>query len=536
MIDAAKKPRQTFAERFVKGPVGFRRRLERLGPTFIKIGQFLALRPDLIPQEYCDELMHLMDRVPPFPWPEASAILQEELGGRPNEIFAYINPRPVAAGSLAQTHAARLADGTEVAVKIQRPDIRAKILRDIGRARRLARVLEVSGTSLIVSPREVVEEFSEWLIQEIDFKHELRNLARLHSLTAGSRFEKIPRPFPTYCTSRVLTAEYLRGVPVIELLLTSRSARPRGDERIDALGVDRNQLAANLIRSTLTQIFRYQFFHADLHPGNLIALPGGVMGFVDFGLCDELDETVRERQIHYVSAFYSGDTNRMFNAVADILIPGEETDMDAFRADFLAETGTLFGRVRAEQPSYDDPLNERGHSPIAQGLIGMLRAARRHGLQVPTRVLSMYKALLTAETVAYQLGTNVDLRSVGQEFFSELWREEVMRGIEPDNLEATFLSMVSLLRDSPSQLQQLLTELVEGRFELKVNVAEGAKVRRIRNRRVRLLVTSVLSVCVALLLSVPEMPTVFGTSARWLLWAALLLLYVSIFIQWRRLR
>jgi ubiquinone biosynthesis protein len=535
MIDVAKS-RRSFAEWLVKGPVGFRRRLERLGPTFVKIGQFLALRPDLIPQEYCDELMHLMDHVPPFPWQDASAILKEELGGEPREIFAYINPRPVAAGSLAQTHVARLGDGTEVAVKIQRPGIRAKILRDIGRARRLAGLLEVSGTSFIVSPREVVEEFSGWLMQEIDFKHELRNLARLHDLAADSRFEKIPRPFPAFSSSRVLTAEYLRGVPVGELLSTSRDTRLRGNEEIAALGVDRDLLARNLIWSSLVQIFRYQFFHADLHPGNLIALPGGVMGFVDFGLCDELDETVREHQMRYVSAFYSGDTNKMFNAVADILIPCEETDMDAFRAEFMAETSTHLGRTRAERPGYGDPATERGRSPIADGMVGMLRAARRNKLRVPTRVLSMYKALLTAETVAHKLGTNVDLRSVGEEFFFELRREEALRGVEPDNLESSFLSMVSLLRDSPSQLQQLLTELSEGRFELKVNVTEGPKARRIRNRRARLVVTSILSVCVALLLLVPELPTVFGVSARWLLWAALLLLYITIFIQWRHLR
>jgi ubiquinone biosynthesis protein len=536
MIDTVKKSRRSFAERFVEGPTGFRRRLERLGPTFIKIGQFLALRPDLIPQEYCDELMHLMDRVPPFPWKDASATLREELGGEPNEIFAHINPRPVAAGSLAQTHVARLDDGTEVAVKIQRPGIRAKILRDMVRAKRLARMLELSGTSLILSPREVVEEFSGWLMQEIDFKHELRNLTRLHELAAGSRFAKIPRPFPAFSTSRVLTAEYLRGIPVGELLLTLRDRRLNGDEQIDAPGIDRDLLARNLLWSSLVQIFRYQFFHADLHPGNLIALPGGVMGFVDFGLCDELDETVRERQMRYVAAFYSGDANRMFNAVTDIIVPGEETDMDAFRAEFMAETSTNLGRARAERPGYDDPLIERGRSPIADGMVGMLRAARRNKLHVPTRVLSMYKALLTAETVAHQLGTNVDLRSVGREFFSELRREEALRGVEPDNLEISFLSMVSLLRDSPSQLQQLLTELSEGRFELKVNVTEGLKARRIRNRRARLLVTSILSVCVALLLSVPEMPTVFGASLRWPLWTVLLLLYISIFILWRRLR
>jgi len=147
----------------------------------------------------------------------------------------------------------------------------------------------------------------------------------------------------------------------------------------------------------------------------------------------------------------------------------------------------------------------------------------------------MYKALLTAETVAHELGTNADLRSVGRNFFFELQRDDIISSVEPDNLETSFLSTVALLRDSPGQLQQILTELAEGKFELKVNVSEGAKVRRIKNRRLRLLVTSILSVCVALLLAAPQLPAVFDNS-RWPLWAALILLYVSILFQWRRLK
>jgi ubiquinone biosynthesis protein len=536
MSNAVIKSQRSFVERLWNGPAGFRRRLERLGPTFIKVGQFLALRPDLIPQEYCDELMRLMDRVPPFPWEQARATLKEELGGDPNEIFAYINPRPVAAGSLAQTHVGRLSDGTEVAVKVQRPDIRAKILRDLKRVRRLAQLLEISGTSLIVSPREVVEEIAEWLMQEIDFNHELRNLTRLYNLAAGSRFQKIPRPFSAFSTERVLTAEYLRGVPVSELLVTRSTKLPEGEQPIAALGIDRDRLASHLIWSSLLQIFRYQFFHADLHPGNLIALPGDVVGFVDFGLCDELDDTVRERQMSFLSAFYSGDVHRMFNALSDILIPSEETDMDAFRVEFIAETSLYISRARTDFPGYDDLSAERERSPVAQALTGMLRAARRNRLQVPTRVLSMYKALLTAESVAHELGTKTNLRSVGNEFFIDLQREEALRVLEPDNLETSFLTMVSLLRDSPGQLQQILTELSEGRFELKVNISEGPKVKRIRNLRLRLLVTSVLSVGIALLLAIPELPKLFGASLRWPLWGALILLYISILLQWRRMQ
>jgi ubiquinone biosynthesis protein len=536
MSNAAMRSQRSFVDRLVHGPVGFRHRLERLGPVFIKIGQFLALRPDLLPQEYCDELMYLTDRVPPFPWQQASAILKEDLKGEPGEIFSYINPNPVAAGSLAQTHLARLKDGTEVAVKIQRPDIRTQVFRDLKRARRLALLLELSGTSLIVSPREVVEELAEWLMQETDFDHELKNLTRLYNLTAEGNFQKIPKPFSEFSAARVLSSEYLRGVPVSELLQTLRSTDSNGNERVDRFGVDRDRLARNLIWSTLVQIFRHQFFHADLHPGNLMALSGDVIGFVDFGLCAELDESVRERQIQYISAFYSGDRDRMFKAVSDILIPSEETNMDSFRADFMAETSSYLSQARSDHHSQNDREVARNRSPITQGMVAMLRAARRNRLQVPSRVLSLYKALLTSETVARELGTNVDLRSVGREFFFELQREEALSAVEPDKLETSFLSMVTILRDSPGQLQQILNELSEGRFELNVNMSEAPKVRRVRNQRLRLLVTSILTVCVALLLVAPELPALLSARSRWPLWAVLIVLYLSIAFQWRRLK
>ena len=166
----------------------------------------------------------------------------------------------------------------------------------------------------------------------------------------------------------------------------------------------------------------------------------------------------------------------------------------------------------------------------------MLRAARRNRLQVPSRVLSLYKALLTSETVARELGTNVDLRSVGREFFFELQREEALSAVEPDKLETSFLSMVTILRDSPGQLQQILNELSEGRFELNVNMSEAPKVRRVRNQRLRLLVTSILTVCVALLLVAPELPALLSARSRWPLWAVLIVLYLSIAFQWRRLK
>lgn len=522
------KPK-TFTDRLVKGPVGFRQMLERLGPIFVKIGQFLALRPDLVPQEYCDELMKLLDRCPPFAWDKARTILREDLHHEPDELFAYIDHQPVAAGSLAQTHLARLEDGTELAVKILRPGVDAQVKRDLRRSRLLARLMEFSGVSLVVSPTEVVAEISGWLMQEIDLAHELENVIRLHGLTRSSEIQRVPLPYPALSTARVLTVEYIRGVPFTKLISEMRSRR--GDDRILELGIDRHELATNLMRAVLAQMFKAKFFHADVHPGNLLALPGNIVGFIDFGICDNLDETFRERQVRYLRAVYNDDVDGMFKAILELLVAGPDADLEAFRTDFYAETGAYLSQV-------SDNRVESSHerSPIAGWMISVVKAARHNRFRFPPRILLMYRTLLTAESVTRQLGSDADLRDVGREFFRRLQLEELVRGFAYERLESIVFSLLTLWRDSPGQMEKILADLARGRLEIVANVSEEPRVRHIRNRRNQFLGTAVASVAVATLLTSPHLPSLFGISLTWPLGALLAFLFLSAFWQWRRLR
>jgi ubiquinone biosynthesis protein len=522
-------------KRIIGGPKDLRLLLERLGPTFIKIGQFLALRPDILPQEYCDELMLLLDRVPSFSWAEARKILEAELGSDLSQFFSYIDHEPVAAGSLAQTHFAQLCDGREVALKIQRPHIRTRVQRDLRRARLLVRLLEVSNIKLIISPREVLEEVSDWMMQELDFTLELSNMARLYATTRESPNELVPRPYHHLSTGKVLTAEYLRGMRFTTLLDKVRGG-PEGIDELRDKGIDPEVLAENLLSACLTQIFRYQFFHADLHPGNLIALPGNVIGFVDFGLCDELDPLVRERQMRYLQAVYSDNLELMFKALVEILIPSDDTDLEAFRRDFFEATGVWQQRSKQELMESEAGYARQGRSPTGEWMVSVMRAARQNGLQVPPRILSMYRALLTAESVANRLDPNLDLGRVGQEFFQVMQVQEVLRSLEPKAVQAFLLNLFNLIRDSPGQLQQIMEDLANGRFVVNVNTTESPRLLRIANRRTKLIVTAILTVGVAFLLGNPTLPSVAGINVSWLLGFALALLYVWLLIQWFRLR
>ncbi len=518
----------SLVRRAVGGPVGFRRLLERLGPTFIKFGQFLALRPDIIPQEYADELMSLLDRVEPFPWADARSILQQELGDL-TQFFSSIDPEPLAAGSLAQVHAATTMDGSRVAIKILRPEIRERVLKDLRRVRLLARLLAWSHVEFVASTSEVVEELRTWLMQELDLTRELDNLRRLGELTKLSPTERVPRAYPRLSTARVLTTELLHGIPISEVLAYARE----DPSRLQLLNLDADQLAANILQSTLRQIFEYRFFHADVHPGNLIALPGNVIGYVDFGLCASLDENVRAKQAQYLESVYNLDTERMFHALMELLVATPDADPEGLRRDFSAESSLWLGQ--AQDAGRGAGSSER-RSPISHWLIGVLRAVSRNRFRVPTSLLAIYRTLLTSETIAYRLGSPVSLRQLGRSFFVSLQIRDAVGTLQAGNLKSVAISVLTLLRDAPGQLDQIASELSEGTFVVQTNVRMHPSLARTRDQRVRLVVTAIACVGIAFLLGEPTLAPsaspVFGRTLGLLL----AFLYVYIFIQWRRLR
>lgn len=498
------------------GPVRFRERLQRMGPTYVKIGQYLGLRPDAIPDEYARELLRLVDDVEPVPWDQVRAVLAEDLGDDPDRLFARINPRPVAARSLAQTHVAELGDGREVTLKIQRPGVHARVLRDLSHSRPWVRALRLGRVPLAVEARDLLDELRDWLLQELDLRRELANMTRLRRLAAGGDVQVIPKPYPELSGDRVLTADYVRGIPFSELLLARRA---------DNAGLDLGVLAENMILATLTQIFRYRFFHADLHPGNLIAVAGERVGFVDFGLCYELDETIRERQARDLAALYGRDVDRMYQAITEVLVPSDETDLAVFRREFSAETRSWLGEIGSRGAGH-------GRSAIAEWIVGVMRIASRHHLALPPRVLSMYRTLLASETVAHELGEDADLGSVGGEFFRDLHVEESVDRLSSTDAQSLVLDLLSLARDSPGQIHQILSDFANGRFSIAVTVEEASRTARERSRRARLVATAIASVAVAAALAVPAR----GSVAAVALTLLLVVLWAAVVVQWRRLR
>ncbi|HZB98219.1 MAG TPA: AarF/UbiB family protein, partial [Candidatus Sulfotelmatobacter sp.] len=406
-------------------PHKLREQLQHLGPIFVKAGHYLALRPDILSDEYCYELLQLPDTAPARPWEEIESVLRDELGDRLDTAFQSIDHRPHSSGVLSQRHCARTADGADVVIKVLAPGTRERVERDLRRGRALARALDASGISLGIAPRQLADEISAWLTQQLDYRRELENLERWERLASASDIDAAPRPLPDLCSERVLTTEFMGGTPMLELLLASTASD--GEERWRRLaeqGIDRDAVSENLIASTLRQIFRDHFFNGQMHPGNLIVLPGNVIGFIDFGLCQELDPQFHEPSIRVLAAIYRSDTDQLYRSISEILVPGERANISAFRAEFIRATRDRPGTGAPDGSSGRDA--SIGAKPLALAMSGVMRAARHHDLTLPVGILPMIRSLLAASTIADRLCVDADLLGVGRRFFTRLEAREAL--------------------------------------------------------------------------------------------------------------
>lgn len=296
--------------------VQLRQVLTNLGPTFIKVGQALSTRPDLVRKDFLEELIKLQDQLPPFPTPLARAIIEAELDHSPEELFSSLSPAPVAAASLGQVYRARLFSGEEVAVKVQRPNLRPMICRDLflmrWAASWLGRFLPLNlGHDLTL----IVDEFGTKLFEEIDYLNEGRNAERFAENFKTDPTVKVPRIHWPYSTHRVLTLEWIEGCKLIDV------------ETITAANLDRDRLIEIGVTSGLRQLLEFGFFHADPHPGNLFAMADGRMAYIDFGMMDQLNQETKETLVDAVVYLINQDFERLGQAFVKLGFLTPETEL-----------------------------------------------------------------------------------------------------------------------------------------------------------------------------------------------------------------
>jgi len=366
--------------------------LEQLGPTFIKAGQLLAMRPDLIPAPYADAMWVLHDHVSPFPWEQANDVLRAELGRPPLELFAEFNEVPFAAASLCQVHRARLADGRMVAVKVQRPEVAARVEADLALLAVLARRIERRhGSALGVRPTAVVAELADFARRELDFRGEARTSDTVRRYFAGNSEVVVPWVAWELTTSRVLTMELIEGV------------KPAPRAQLIAGGLDADRLLAIGANAMLRQIFDLGLFHADPHPGNLLMLDGNRVAFLDFGMFGRLEPRERRRMAMVLMALVEGDEDVVADQLLHLAQRRPEADPRAFRTN-LAELVEQW-RQAADRPS------------VARLLLRELSSGARHGIEFPRELMLLARSLISLEATA----TLVD----PEQTFVELARDQL---------------------------------------------------------------------------------------------------------------
>ncbi len=373
--------------------------LESLGPIFVKFGQMLSTRRDLLPPDIADELARLQDRVPPFPSAQALAVLRRAYGREAAEVFAEFSPEPVASASVAQVHRARLKSGEAVAVKVLRPNIRSIIEHDLGLMEAGAGLVETlwsDGKRL--KPREVVAEFAKHLDDELDLIREAANGSQLRRNFEGSPLLAVPEVYWDYCTPEVMVMTWMDGVPISRL------------EELRRRGIDIPKLARAGVEIFFTQVFRDGYFHADMHPGNILVRDDGQYVALDFGIMGTLNDSDKNYLAQNFLAFFRRDYKKVAQAHLESGWVPRSTRADEFEAAIRAVC----------EPVFDRPLKEIAFGKV---LLRLFQTSRRFGMEIQPQLVMLQKTLLNIEGLGRQLDPELDLWSTAKPFL-ERWMSE----------------------------------------------------------------------------------------------------------------
>ncbi|MDP2787686.1 MAG: ubiquinone biosynthesis regulatory protein kinase UbiB [Pseudomonadota bacterium] len=373
--------------------------LESLGPIFVKFGQMLSTRRDMIAADIADELAKLQDRVPPFPSEQALAVLKRAYGREASDVFAEFDDTPIASASVAQVHRATLKSGEQVAVKVLRPGIQKVIGHDMQILMAIAGLIErLWWDGRRLKPREVVAEFAKHLDDELDLIREAANCSQLHRNFATSPLLAVPEVEWDYCTSEVMVMTWMNGLPISRL------------DELRSRGVDIPKLARAGVEIFFTQVFRDGFFHADMHPGNVLVTDQGKYIALDFGIMGTLDETDKNYLAQNFLAFFQRDYKKVARAHLDAGWVPADTRADEFEAAIRAVC----------EPVFDRPLKEIAFGKV---LLRLFQTSRRFGMEIQPQLVMLQKTLLNIEGLGRQLDPELDLWSTAKPFL-ERWMSE----------------------------------------------------------------------------------------------------------------
>src|SRR3989344_8372256 len=410
--------------------------LDQLGGTFVKLGQLLSLRPDLIPQEYCDEFAKLQDNVSSFPYDKAKEIVESELKHKLEDVFSYFDKEPIASASIGQVHKARLRNGARVVIKVQRPGISELMQTDVDLLYHLAGLMEkhikeVQGYNL----KALVDEFKRYTLNELDYLKEGRNIERFYKNFKDDATVKIPKLYPDYSSSRVLTMSYIDGIPVDD------------KDGFKDWGCDEEIISKNLVNFFLKQYLEYGFFHADPHPANVFVLPGNKIALLDFGICGSLTEGMKEKLVDMLVSLVDRDINTFVDGFFEVGMIDEKDETLVNDIEAIVEE---YAGANIDQIDFVHLFND------------LVFTARRHNIFLPVDFILLAKAIITIEGVGQQLNPEFNLSSALHDYTDTI----TARRLRPSYIIKNFIEGISDFRDNvklvPRQINEILLKLKRG--------------------------------------------------------------------------
>ena len=475
-------------------PEAFVDDLEALGPTFIKIGQALSTRPDMVPPAYLAALERMQDDVAPLPFDVIHDAVEDALGVRISKVFESFDETPIGAASLAQVHRATLRDGRKVAVKVQRPGITEQIRDDLDTLARLAggvdRVTEVGRR---IRFADWVHEFRRTLLAELDYRVEAENLDRFDAHFVAYPALFVPKPIWDLTRARVLTMELVEGTKVTDITGLQRTER------------DMAPLATELLHGYLDQVFVHGEIHADPHPGNLLFTRDGRLALLDLGMVAHVPPRTRERLLKLLFAAVDGRGEQV--AAEGIAMGTRLEDFDEAR--YYRDVGQLVARYAAQS----------GATGQTEGrlMLDLVRLATSCGLRTAPEMSLLGKTLLHLESVVQALDPDLDMKRVVEDHLNNMMRQRLRKSLSPANLASELMDMQELVRDAPRKVSNVLSLLSENCLRVRLTGLEEShlleSLHKIANRIAAGIVTAALILASAMMMDNPGGPRLFGYPA-----------------------
>ena len=465
--------------------------LEELGPTFVKIGQLLSTRVELLPRPYLEALARLQDEVEPFSFAEVEKIVNAELGGvRLSKAFSHFEDQPLAAASLGQVHFATLRDGRPVAVKVQRPGIREQMAEDFEALENIAEFLD-QHTELGKRYEfcQLLNQFRRTLLEELDYRQEASNLGTLRQQLRDFPRLIVPAPIADYCTSRVLTMDFVPGKKITELSPLAR------------MEFDGAALAEEMFRAYLEQILVHGFFHADPHPGNVFITPDHRIALLDLGMVGRIMPRLQEHLLQLLLAIAEGHGEEAANIAIKIGEPKSEFESKEFTR--------RIGEIVAKQKSATVEQMEVGRL-----VLEVTQTCAESGIRVPPELSMLGKTLLNLDQVGRSLAPDFDPNASIRRNAAEITQQRLVRGLSPGNLFSGILELKDLVARLPARLNRIIEAIANNEVKIKVDAIDERTLiegfQKVANRIAMGLILAALIVGAAMLMRVRTSFQIWG--------------------------